>query len=136
MSSNSMYTPRDAQHMQTFSLWFFAAMAAFVAMTFLLVNQAIAGPLAWGLTAATVLLSVMMIRAYIIFLRGADELLRKVQLEALALSYGATIVFMLGWRLCERLGAPKLDVNDPLIIMVGVFAIAQLIGHRRYAETQ
>ena len=134
MSSNSMYTQRDAQHMQSFSLWFFAAMASFAVMTVLLKKQAIAGALAWGLTAATVLLAVMMIRAYIIFLRGADELLRNVQLEALALSYGATIVFMLGWRLCERLGAPKLDVNDPLIIMVGVFAIAQLIGHRRYTS--
>ncbi|HJQ38096.1 MAG TPA: hypothetical protein VKB93_13245 [Thermoanaerobaculia bacterium] len=135
MSSNSMYTPRDAQHMQSFGLWFMAAIAAFVVMTVLLERQAIAGALAWGLTAATVLLLVMMIRAYIIFLRGADELLRKVQLEALAVSFGATIVFMLGWRLCERLGAPKLDVNDPLIVMSAVFAIAQLIGHRRYAET-
>jgi len=41
---------------------------------------------------------------------------------------------MIGWRLCERLGAPKLDVDDPLIVMVVTFAIGQIIGTRRYTS--
>ena len=91
------------------------------------------GPVAWGLTALTIALLVMMVRAYVIFLRGVDELLRKIQLEALAFSFGASTVFMMGWRLCERLGAPKLDVDDPLIVMIFVFALGQWLGIRRYA---
>ncbi|HUP58888.1 MAG TPA: hypothetical protein VNA69_00565 [Thermoanaerobaculia bacterium] len=89
--------------------------------------------LAWGLTGLTVALLVMSVRAYIHFLRAADELLRKIQLEALAFSFGATLVFMLGYRLCERLGAMKLDVNDPVMVMVIVFAIGQWTAMRRYA---
>lgn len=134
---SSLYTPRDARHVQVFNLWFIAAMVSFITATILLSEKFLApGPIAWGLTALTIGLLLMMIRAYMIFLRGADELLRKIQLEALATSFGATIVFMLGWRLCERLGAPKLDVNDPIMVMGIVFAVGQLLGHRRYAAEE
>jgi len=131
---SSLYTERDAQNIRAFNLWFFAAMICFSAATILFGQKVILpGPVAWALTAVTVALLVMMIRAYIVFLRGADELLRKIQLEALAFSFGATIVFMLGWRMCERLGAIKLDVDDPMIVMVVVFAVGQWLGIRRYA---
>ncbi|HEX2059549.1 MAG TPA: hypothetical protein VHK90_02310, partial [Thermoanaerobaculia bacterium] len=91
------------------------------------------GALAYGLTAATIVLMTMAARAYVMFLRGADELLRKIQLEALALAFGAGGVFMIGWRLCERLGAPKLDVNDPFVVMAVVWGLGQWLGFRRYA---
>ncbi len=131
---SSLYTERDARNMKVFHLWFFAAMICFAASTILISEKFLApGALAWGLTILTTVLSAMMVRAYTIFLRGADELLRKVQLEALSFSFGATVVFMMGYRLCERLGAPKLDVDDPLMVMVTVFALGQWLGIRRYA---
>ena len=130
----SLYTPRDAQNIRVFNWWMVAAMVCFSASTILIGEKFLApGPIAWGLTAITIALMVMMIRAYIVFLRGADELLRKIQLEALAFSFGATLVFMIGWRLCERLGAPKLDVDDPLMVMIIVFAVGQWLGIRRYS---
>jgi len=130
----SLYTERDARNMRVFNYWFFAAMICFAGTTILVGEKFLArGPVAWGLTVLTIALFVMMVRAYMIFLRGADELLRKVQLEALSFSFGATIVFMIGYRLCERLGAPKLDVDDPMLVMVLVFALGQWLGIRRYA---
>ena len=131
---SALYTPRDVRNMRVFNVWFISAMFCFGTATVLLGRKWLdTGAVAWGLTAATIVLLAMAIRAYMIFLRGADELLRKVQLEALALSFGATILFMIGWRLCERLGAPKLDVDDPLILMMLVFALGQLLGVRRYS---
>ena len=133
LNSSALYTARDAQNIRVFSYWFFPAMIVFGATTLLIDGKFVSGVPAWGLTGLTVALSVMMVRAYVHFLREADELLRKIQLEALAFSFGATVVFMLGYRLCERLGAIKLDVNDPLIVMVSVFAIGQWTAMRRYA---
>ena len=132
-----LYTPRDARNMRVFNVWFVSAMVCFAATTILLAEKwdfAVPDPIGWGLTGLTVALLVMMVRSYIIFIREADELLRKVQLEALAIAFGATVVFMLGYRLCERLGAPKLDVDDPLITMVVVFAIGQWLGMKRYTD--
>jgi hypothetical protein len=40
---------------------------------------------------------------------------------------------MLGWRLCERLGAPKLDVDDPFFVMIIVWAVSQAVAMKRYA---
>lgn len=131
---NALFTPRDARNLRIFNVWFVAAMVCFATATILLGEDFLEpGPVGWLLTGLTVALLVMMVRAYIHFIREADELLRKVQLEALAISFGATVVFMLGYRLCERLGAPKLDVDDPLITMVVVFAIGQWLGTKRYA---
>ena len=133
LSYSALFTARDAQNIRVFNYWFFAAMVVFAAATLLIDGKFVSGLLGWGLTGLAVALSVMMVRAYVHFLREADELLRKIQLEALAVSFGATVVFMLGYRLCERLGAMKLDVNDPLMVMVGVFAIGQWTAMRRYA---
>jgi hypothetical protein len=129
----ALYTPRDARNMRVFNYWLFAAMLTFAAATILIGEKLIGRELGWALTGLTIGLLVMMVRAYIVFLRAADELLRKVQLEALALALGASVVFMLGYRLCERLGAMKLDLDDPLLLIAVVFAIGQWLGIRRYA---
>jgi len=129
---NALYTPRDVQNMRVFNYWFLSAMVFFLVATFAIKRELVVPALGWTLTALSVGLLVMGVRAYIVFIRNADELLRKVQLEALALGFGAGMVFMLGWRLCERLGALKLDVSDPIIVMMLVFAVGQYIGIRRY----
>ena len=131
---SSLYTARDARHLRNFNWWLAASMVLFLVATYLLSGQIIdRGVVAYGLTAGTIVLLGMAVRAYVIFLRSADELLRKIQLEALALAFGVTMIFMIGWRLAERLGAPKLDVDDPVMVMVVVWALGQWMAFRRYA---
>lgn len=131
--TNALYTPRDAGNVRTFSRWFIAAITGFITTTILLSGKFLEpGPVAWALTAVTIALLGMMVRSYVLFIREADELLRKIQLEALAISFGATVVFMMGYRLCERLGAPKLDVNDPMMVAAIMFAVWQWVGAQRY----
>lgn len=135
-SCSSLYTARDARNLRVFNFWLLAGMLCFAAATILLARKILTpGPLAWALTILTIVLITVALRAYIVFLRGADELLRKIQLEALSLSFGAVAIFMLGWRLFERLGAPKLDVDDPFLVMTLVWALGQWYGFRRYRGT-
>ena len=132
--NSSLYTPRDAQKLRVFNVWFMSAVFFFITSTILIGETTLApGAVGWALTATTIVLLAISVRAYLIFLRGADELLRKVQLEAFAASSGAAIVFMLGYRLCERLGAPKLDVDDPIMVMAIVFGVVHLLATQRYA---
>ena len=94
------------------------------------------GPLGWTLAVLTLVLALLAFRSYLVFLRSADELLRRIQLEGLALGFGAGAVFMLTYRLFERLGAPKLDSGDPFVIMMVFWAIGQYMGMRRYASAE
>lgn len=129
----SLFTPRDAHNYRVFSLWMIAAAIAFMAATLLLDGRFVPPLLGWMLTALAVSLMLISMRSYVLFLRSADELLRKVHLEALALAFGAGVVAMMGYRLCERLGAPKLDVNDAALVMLVCWVAGQWLGARRYA---
>jgi len=128
------YTPQDSRNLKIFNWWSIGTAIAFAGTTLLLAGHWIErGPIAWGLAILSVAAAFMMVRSYMVFLRNADELLRKIQLEGLALGFGAGALFMLGYRLFERLGAPKLDMVDPLPVMVVFWAVGQYIGHRRYS---
>lgn len=127
------FTERDTRNLRIFNYWFFSAMFVFAVATLLLDGRFVTGSLAWLLPAVVAILGAGSVRAYFNFLRQADELLRKIHLDALALAFGVTAVFMIVWRLCERAGAPKLDFDDPLLVMMITWGIGQWIGMRRYA---
>ena len=138
MFDSPLFTPRDARNYRVFGWWMTAAMLAFAAATILIDGNLIPAVAGWGLTVASSVFMVGAMRSYILFLRAADELLRKVHLEALAFAFGAGIVAMMSYRLCERLGAPKLDVNDAALVMLVCWVGGQWLGARRYdvAEEQ
>ena len=133
MPTSSLTTPRDRRNYQQFTLWMAGAMLTFATATLLIDGGLIPDVVGWVLTATTTALMVAAIVSYTNFLRNADELLRKIHIEALAVAFGAGIVAMMGYRLCERLGAPKLDVNDPAFGMLLVWIGGQLLGARRFA---
>lgn len=133
LSQLCSYTPEDQRNLRNFNIFALTAMSLFVAATILIGKGLIErGPIAWTLVGAAIVLMLLMVRSYMHFLRHADELLRKIQLEGLALGFGAGIVFMLGYRLFERMGAPKLDLADGVLPMVLFWAIGQYVGYRRY----
>lgn len=129
---DSLYTRRDARNYYIYNGWLFGSMVAFAAATILIRGNFVPPAGGWTLTALSILLMLTTMRSYIVFLRYADELLRKVHLEALAFAFGIGMVVMMGYRLCERLGAPKLDVNDAALVMVLCWMAGQWLGARRY----
>jgi hypothetical protein len=132
MSYSTLFTARDDRNYRVFTGWMIGGMVTFAAATLFIDGGFISATAGWVLTGTSVVLMLAAMRSYIVFLRVADELLRKVHLEALAFAFGAGIVAMMGYRLCERLGAPKLDVNDAALVMLVCWIGGQWLGARRY----
>lgn len=128
-----LLTERDARNMRTYTAWLLGTLVVWAAATLLIDGKFVSPAIGWTLTALSLIGSVLTVRSYTTFLRDADELLRKIQIEGLALGFGAGAVFMLTWRLCERLGAHKLDMDDPFIVMMLFWGLGQWLGVRRYA---
>jgi hypothetical protein len=126
-------TPRDRANQRRFLVWILAWAIAFVAATWLLKNGVVpAGPAAWLVALAPTLIGIGAVWSYLTFLRQADELTQRIQLESLAWAFGVGVLFMTGYRLFERTGAPALDIDDALVVMMFVWAAAQVVVARHY----
>jgi len=135
--SRNGLTPRDSRNLSFFSIWTMAATTTFVVGTIIIKTRVVdSKALMWVLAVLTLVLSLAAFRRYLLFLRNADELLRRIQLEGLALGFGAGAVFMLCYRLFERLGAPKLDSSDPFVVMAAFWIIGLYSGLRRYGAAE
>lgn len=88
-----------------------------------LMALAIAFPTAVGVAAVT---------AYLNFLRNTDEMLRKIQLEALAIAFGVYALLSMTYPLLEAAGLLVLEVGDLFAAVLFVWGGAQLYGARRY----
>lgn len=129
----ALMTPRDRVNMRRVNLALAIWALAFLGSTALLRFGAVEGAAAWLVALAPATMAVIAIRHYVRFLRAADELLRLIQLEGLALGFGAGFVFMTSWRLFERAGAPQLDVSDGLLVMILFWTLGQVLAARRYS---
>jgi hypothetical protein len=80
------------------------------------------------------ILGIVMIFAYWRFLREADELQCKIQLEALAVGFGAGLVGGYTIHLLSRAGVlTSIEISEVAAFMMVVYAVATLVGERRYA---
>lgn len=131
---DGFYTARDARNQRRFTLWMLAAGLAYLGATAALRwRAALPGALPWLLSALAWVLALQAIRSYVIFLRQADELLRRIQTEALALGFGAGAVVSLLYPLLELLGAPKLGEYAIAIAMMLAWSAGTWLGTRRYS---
>lgn len=134
---DGFYTARDARNQRRFTLWMLAAGLAYLGATAALRWRAsLPGALAWlpwPLTGLAWLLAFQAIRCYVIFLRQADELLRRIQTEALAFGFGAGAVVSLLYPLLELLGAPKLGGYAIALVMMLAWSAGTWLGTRRYS---
>ncbi|MGA9596281.1 MAG: hypothetical protein WBV06_08995 [Acidimicrobiia bacterium] len=89
-----------------------------------------------GVVAATVLvvfLGIGWVYAYVRYLRHADELVRKVQLEAMAVAL--SVGFLVGFAslLLESGGILEARPSSMVLAMIAGYIAATLVGHRRYS---
>jgi hypothetical protein len=128
------YTARDARNQRRANLWLFAATLAYLGATAAIHWRAsLPRALPWLLAGLTALLFIVAVRSLLVFLRGADELLRKIQIEALALGFGAGAVFSLLYPLFEKLGGPEVGENATPLVMMLAWGAGSWLGARRYA---
>jgi hypothetical protein len=132
--SAGFYTARDAKNERHFTLWMLGAALAYVGATAAFRwRGSIPETLPWLLAAAAWLLAIQTVWSYLTFLRAADELLRKIQVEALALGFGSGAVVSLLYPLLERLGAPHFGAEAAGVVMMLSWSAGTLLGTRRYS---
>ena len=126
-------TAADRRNQKWFVAWTFAWAATFVVASWALKNHREAlGVGGWALALLPNIFAIGTMLAYLKFLRNADELLRRIQLEGLAIGFGTGIIFAMGYQLLERAGAPALAVDDFMLVLCGGWVAGQLIATWRY----
>ena len=126
-------TPQDRRNQYHFVGWCLAWAVLFTVGNRLLKSDLdIAGPLAWTIALVPSLVGIGAVWAYMRFLRMADELIQKMQLEGLAFGFGAGVIFALGYDIFEEAGAPHLEIDDLLLVLIGGWMIGQMIAFWRY----
>lgn len=127
-------TPEARRNQRFFTGWCLAWALSFVAATWLLRFEIVTTPpLTWLVALVPTLVGLLLIRSYVRFFRSADELMQKVHLEGLAFGFGAGFLFMTGYGLLERLGAPAMSISDPVAVIAFAWALGQLLAMRRYS---
>jgi len=126
-------TELDRRNQFRFSAWTFAWAVSYVAASWTLkADLDLATPLVWFLVAVPNLISIVVVLAYLHFLRMADELLRKIQLEGLALGFAAGVLVTAGYQLLEAAGARQLETDHIILVMIFSWVIGQFLGMWRY----
>lgn len=126
-------TATDRRNENRFAAWTLVWAVSYVASSWILkADMDLATPLVWILVAIPNLLSIVLVLTYLRFLRMADELLRKIQLEGLALGFGAGVLVTAGYQLLEAAGAPQLESDHIIVVMVFSWTFGQLFGIWRY----
>lgn len=126
-------TPRDRRN-QTRMLVTLAVWAVcFVGASYSIKHELLTdGILAWLVAAAPTVVGLFVLLAYARFLREADELQRLIQLQALALGFGAGWLAISGYPIFERLGAPAADPGDFIFVMAIFYSLGSVAGVWRY----
>lgn len=128
-----LVTPRDRRNLRQFNSWTFGWAVSLVAASLALTRGWIVSPiLVWSAIATSCLLGLAACWMYVRFLREADELLRKIQLEGLAIGFGVGCVFVGGALLAEASGLPRVDPSAPMVAMLAGWSVGQWLAARRY----
>jgi hypothetical protein len=128
-------TERDRRNQRRIIGWSFAWTLCWVAGALAIDNGWLAAGAA-GVAAAVLsaLLGVAMLLAYWRFLREADELRRKIEVEALALAFGVGLVGGIAyWLLGESGIVAEAEILHVLVLMIATHSLGILLGYRRYA---
>jgi hypothetical protein len=126
-------TEADRRNQYSFVGWCLAwALTLTGVIVYLETHSDFRGTGAWLLAVLPFALSIGALLSYLRFLRMADELLRKIQVEGLAIGFGAGVLFTLGYRVLERAGAPQMSASDTVLLMIAGWLVGQLAATWHY----
>lgn len=126
---------RDRRNQRRIILWSFLWMAAWVVLVLAIENEWIAHgwPVVVG-ALVTLPPALLTLFAYRRYLREADELRRKIELDALAVAFGVGVVGGFSFFALARGGLAAMDDFLYVILaMIVTHSVGVLIGHRRYS---
>lgn len=118
-------TEVDQRNIRAVWVWCFVGGVGFAAvMSVFKAFPQLQGPFAWLLAAISVALCFAAVCACVRFIREADEFMRKVQLEGLAIGFAAGFVFCIAYHALEHFGAPRL----PIVLAVAPLCVGWAVG--------
>ena len=127
-------TPSDRRNLNRANLWLAIWLVSFAASTFLIKGEVVGeGIVGWIVAAIPMIVGLGAMLAYGRYIKEADELQRRIQLQALALGFGVAFFFGFGYRLLEKTGAPAAEISDVAIVMSLFYFVGLWLGRRRYA---
>jgi hypothetical protein len=128
-------TPRDHHNSHTWAiwqgLWLFSLIGTQSLFRFRR-ELVPAGVLHWLMAALPLLIGAVALWFWLRYLREADELQRRIQLNAVAFGFGVTFFWITSYSALIAAGAPTLEQNLHMAPGVGAFMLALLYGRWQY----
>ncbi|CAN5916209.1 hypothetical protein BH23ACT10_BH23ACT10_08300 [soil metagenome] len=127
---------RDKVNQRRVLVWSLVWVASFLAVDYAIAEDMIGGgAVIVGATAAISVLGIGVLASFHRFLRGTDELMRKIQLDALALTVGIGFVSAFGYSLLQDTAiVASSDATTILVVaMATTCVVGVVLGRRRYA---
>jgi len=128
-------TQRDRRNQNKVNVWGLCWVASWLGVNTGIKYEWLQGPaMVMAGLLLTTLLGVVLIQVFRRFLREADELKRKIELEALAFSVGVGLVGGVSYTILQRAGfASDLGFNVTVMLICMTYVVCVILGHRRYA---
>jgi drug/metabolite transporter (DMT)-like permease len=121
-------TQAEQRNIRSIWIWCVVWAASFAAVTTALeAFPQLQDPFTWLLAMIPIALSFPAVLACLRFIREADEFMRKVQLDGIAIGFAAGIVFCLGYHTLEHVGAPHLPMVVATVPLIFGWAIGSFI---------
>lgn len=135
--ANGIGTAADRRNQALFLAWTFAWMLSFTLAAQTLkgnlsgLGLEVEGSAVWVVAVLPNVLAVGTLLAYLRFLRMTDELARLIQLQGLAVGFGALFFLSMCWELLEAAGAPPLG-DAQLVVPLFAMGLGTLFLSWRY----
>ena len=128
-------TETDRKNQRNIVFWSLAWIVPFLTANLAVRNDWIGDdPLALAATVGVTGLGVGALLAFRRFLSNADELMRKIQLDALALTVGVGVVSGFSYTLLESAGiVANAEVMTLILVMMVTYIAGIVVGLRRFA---
>ena len=126
-------TAKDYNNQRKIIRWSLAWAGALIGATWLIETfEGLTGGVSWVIALIPIATSIGALMAYLVFLRNADEMQRRMQIEGLAVGFGGGWFFAISYQVLERAGAPELSITALILVMTGAWMVGQWLAIRRY----
>ena len=130
--------PNVAQSRRRLLLWMLATGAAYLVASWAFVRgDAVPFVLRWSSAALVAALALAAVRSHLAFLRAADELVRRIETEALAIGFGAgAIAALVGSAIqpwLREVDGEKYVVHAVALVLMLAWSAGSWVGTRRYS---
>lgn len=128
-------TEKDRKNQRRIIFWSLAWIVPYLAVSLAIKNDSIGSDaLALAATIGVTGLGLGVLLAYRRFLSNADELMRKIQLDALAMTVGVGVVSGFSYTLLESAGiVANAEAMTLVMVMVVTYIVGIVVGLRRFA---